>query len=108
MSEEYQSSEQVPEDLVSIEKLVYDPNQEPPHWNQNQPGLEETESAPDWMISDLTGGGEELGEKGFTRILDFTNLPPEEQESNTDSASQQLTESETSMNIWSSSGRNPA
>lgn len=97
VTEEYPSSEQVPEDLVSIEELVYDPNQKPQSLEPEQPVLEETESAPDWMISDLTGEGEELGEKGFTRILDSTNLPREEQESKTDSVSQQAAESESSM-----------
>ncbi len=79
VNDQYQSSEQVPEDMIPIEKLEYDPNQKPV-----QPAPEATpnvkeEAAPDWVLSDLTGADQDLGEKGFTRILDSSNLPSSDQ-----------------------------
>ncbi len=80
INDTYPSSEQVPEDMVSIAKLVYDPNAKPVPTAQqiDVAPPPEKESAPDWVVSDLTGGDVDLGEKGFTRILDSTTLPPEE------------------------------
>ena len=79
VNDQYQTSEQVPEDTIPIEKLEYDPNQKPVQ-PVPEPSPEVTnETAPDWVMSDLSGGGEELGEKGFTRILDSSALPSSDQ-----------------------------
>lgn len=81
VNDEFPTSEKVPEDLISIEKLVYDPNQKPNQQINQASAPEEAEPAPDWLISDLAGEDVELGEKGFTRILDATNLPADSQSS---------------------------
>ncbi len=81
VNDSYPSSEQVPEDMVSIAKFAYDPNAKP---IQTTPPVDvaptlDKEAAPDWVVSDLTGGDEDMGEKGFTRILDSTVVPQEDQ-----------------------------
>ena len=81
VNDSYPSSEQVPEDMVSIAKFAYDPNAKP---IQTTPPVDvaptlNKEAAPDWVVSDLTGGDEDMGEKGFTRILDSTVVPQEDQ-----------------------------
>ena len=79
VNDQYQSSEQVPEDMIPIEKLEYDPNQKPVQPAPETSPEATDETPPDWVLSDLTGGGEELGEKGFTRILDSSALPSSDQ-----------------------------
>ncbi len=79
VNDQYQSSEQVPEDMIPIEKLVYDPNQKSVQPAPESTPKEKEEAAPDWVLSDLSGADQDLGEKGFTRILDSSNLPSSDQ-----------------------------
>jgi tetratricopeptide (TPR) repeat protein len=93
VNDQYQSSEQVPEDMIPIEKLVYDPNQKPVQPAPESAPKVKEEAAPDWVLSDLAGADQDLGEKGFTRILDSSNLPSSDQPEDSTPENVKVTES---------------
>ncbi len=64
------------DDSVMVEKYYYDPSEKTVQAKTRMQPKESEEPAPDWLVSDLAGG-EEMGSKGFTRILDSTVLPTE-------------------------------
>jgi tetratricopeptide (TPR) repeat protein len=73
------SAEEVPEDAITVDKLYFDPSTRPSQRAAApaQPAIQDAdETAPDWLVSDLSGV-EDLGSKGFTRILDSSVLPSE-------------------------------
>ncbi len=70
------SVDQIPEDSILMEKYFYDPTgQSQPTEQVGQAEMAE-ETAPDWLVSDLAGV-DDMGSKGFTRILDSTALTQE-------------------------------
>ena len=70
--------DQVPDESVEIEHYFYDPSGQgkPPVTGQNLQPETTDEVAPDWLVSELAGE-DDLGTKGFTRILDSSVLSQE-------------------------------
>jgi tetratricopeptide (TPR) repeat protein len=80
--------DQVSEDAITLDKLYYDPATQPTQPKPVQPSAQEAEEvAPDWLISDLTGA-DDMGSKGFTRILDSSILPAEAESESSPAATQ--------------------
>ncbi len=80
------SVDQVPEDSIQIDRYFYDPTGQGQPIEQVGQGEPTEETAPDWLVSDLAGV-DDMGSKGFTRILDSAALtqetPPEEDSTTT-------------------------
>ncbi len=70
--------DQVPDEWVEIEHYFYDPTGQgkPPAAEQSVQPETTDEVAPDWMVSELAGE-DDLGSKGFTRILNSAALSQE-------------------------------
>jgi tetratricopeptide (TPR) repeat protein len=80
--------DQVSEDAITLDKLYYDPATQPTQQKPVQPSAQESEEvAPDWLISDLTGT-DDMGSKGFTKILDSSILPAEAEAESSPAATQ--------------------